>query len=204
MARVVGFTEQQNLTPVYRADGVIASGGTPQLILPRAAPRSSILIQNTSASDTITLEFGCARATATVSGGKVTAITVTNAGFGFTYPPIVRFLGGGNLLNGRDLGLGYPNQLSPTNYATAHCVLTSGAISSIVIDNAGSGYDCAPYVQLLNDPNDNNGAAVPSATSGFKLAPGASLYQAYNVVTTDAISVYGASTGDSWFCQYTT
>ena len=31
MARVVGFTEQQNLTPVYRADGTVAAGGTAQL-----------------------------------------------------------------------------------------------------------------------------------------------------------------------------
>ena len=204
MARVVGFTEQQVLTPTYRADGAVTTGGTPQLILPRAAPRSSILIQNTSTSDTITLEFGCARATATVTNGMVTAITVTNAGFGFTYAPSVHFLGGGNMSNGRDLGVGYPNQLAPSNYASAHCVMSGGSISSIVIDNPGSGYDCAPYVQLLNDPNDNYGAAVPSTTSGFKLAPGASLYQAYNVVTTDAIAVYGATTGDSWFCQYTT
>lgn len=204
MARTVGFTEQQVLTPVYRADGTIAAGGTPQLVLPRAAPRSSILIQNTSATDTLYFEFGCARATATVANGKVTAITVTNAGFGFTYPPLVRFLGGGNPSNGRDLGLGYPNQLAPSDYAAAHCVLSGGAISSIVIDDPGAGYDCAPYVQLLNDPNDNYGCAVPSATSGFKIAPGASLYQAYNVVTTDAIAVYGATTGDSWFCQYTT
>lgn len=204
MARVVGFTEQANLTPVYRADGAIATGGTPQLILPRAAPRSSILIQNTSATDTLYFEFGCARARATVANGKVTAITVTNAGFGFTYAPIVRFLGGGNATNGLDLGLGYPNQNAPSDFAAAHCVMSGGSISSIVIDDPGAGYDCAPYVQLLNDPNDNYGAAVPSATSGFKLAPGVSLYQAYNVVTTDAIAVYGATTGDSWFCQYTT
>ena len=204
MARVVGFTEQQVLTPVYRADGTIATGGTPQLVLPRAAPRSSVLIQNTSTSDTLTFEFGCARAKATVTNGKVTAITVTNAGFGFTYAPRVLFLGGGNPANGLDLGVGYPNQYAPSDYAAAHCVLSGGSISSIVIDDGGSGYDCAPYVQLLNDPNDNYGCAVPSATSGYKLAPGASLYQAYNVVTTDAISVYGATTGDSWFCQYTT
>lgn len=204
MARIVGFSEQQVLTPGYRADGTLTAGGTPQLILPRAAPRSSLLIQNTSATDAIYLEFGSARATATVSGGKVTNITVTNAGFGFTYAPTIRFLGGGNILNGRDLGLGYPNQHAPSNFATARCVLTSGAISSIVIDNPGSGYDCAPYVQILNDPNDNYGCAVPSATSGFKLAAGASLYQAYNIVTTDSIAVYGATTGNSWFCQYTT
>ena len=204
MARVVGFTEQQNLTPVYRADGTVAAGGTAQLILPRAAPRSSIIIQNTSTSDTITLEFGCARATATVTNGKVTAITVTNAGFGFTYAPSVHFLGGGNMYNGRDLGLGYPNQLAPSNFATAHCVLSNGSISSIVIDNPGAGYDCAPYVLLLNDPNDNYGAAAPSATSGFKLNPGQWLQQDSSIVHTDAVAVYGATTGDSWFCQYTT
>lgn len=204
MARIVGFSEQQVLTPVYRADGTIATGGTPQLILPRAAPRSSVLIQNTSASDSIFIEFGSARATATVSGGKVTNITITNAGFGYTYAPVVRFLGGGNILNGRDLGLGYPDQYSPSNVATAHCVLSGGTISSIVIDNAGSGYDCAPYVQLLNDPNDNYGCAAPSTTSGYKLTAGSSIYQAYNIVTTDAIAVYGPNGGNSWFCQYTT
>ena len=204
MARIVGFTEQQVLTPVYRADGTIASGGTPQLILPRAAPRSSFMIQNTSASDTLYFEFGCARAKATVSNGAITAVTVTNAGFGFTYPPIVKFLGGGNISNGRDLGLGYPNQLAPSNFATAHCVLSGGAVSSIVIDNPGSGYDCAPYVQLLNDPNDNYGCAVPSTSSGLKLAPGVTHSMQYSVVTTDSIAVYGATTGDSWYCQYTT
>lgn len=204
MARVVGFTEQQVLTPVYRADGKIATGGTPQLVLPRAAPRSSLLLQNTSSSDTLYFEFGGARATATVSGGAVTAITVTNAGFGYTYAPSVYFLGGGNLSNGRDLGLGYPNQSAPSNFAQAHCVLSGGAISSIVIDNPGSGYDCAPYILLLNDPNDNYGAAVPSTSSGFKLSPGQWLQQDSNVVSTDQISVYGATTNDSWFCQYTT
>lgn len=204
MSRIVGFTEQQVLTPVYRADGSVTTGGTAQLIVPRAAPRSSIVIQNTSTSDTLYLEFGCARATATVSNGKVTAVTVTNAGFGFTYAPSVHFLGGGNQLNGRDLGVGYPNQLAPTNYAAAHCVMSGGSISSIVIDNPGSGYDCAPYVQLLNDPNDNYGCAVPSTSSGYKLTAGSVFRESYNVVTTDTIAVYGATTGDSWFFMYTT
>ena len=204
MARVVGFGEQQVLLPLYRADGSVAAGGTAQLILPRAAPRSSITIQNTSSTDTIVLEFGSARATATLSGGKVSSITVTNAGFGYTYPPYVRFLGGGNIGNGRDLGLGYPNQSAPSNFATAHCVLTAGAVSSIVIDNPGSGYDCAPYVQLLNDPNDNYGCAAPTSSVGYKLAPGAVYERSYNVVSTDAIAVYGPTTGNSWFCSYTT
>ena len=204
MARVVGFGEQQVLLPLYRADGSVAAGGTAQLILPRAAPRSSITIQNTSSTDTIVLEFGSARATATLSGGKVSSITVTNAGFGYTYPPYVRFLGGGYIGNGRDLGLGYPNQNAPSNFATAHCVLTAGAVSSIVIDNPGSGYDCAPYVQLLNDPNDNYGCAAPTSSVGYKLPPNTVYHQSYNVISTDAIAVYGPTTGNTWFCSYTT
>jgi hypothetical protein len=204
MARIIGFTEQQVQIPVYRADGKIAAGGTPQLILPRAAPRSSILIQNTSSSDPLYFEFGGARATAVLNNGTVSSFIITNAGFGYTYPPSVHFLGGGNISNNRDLGLGYPNQLAPSNYTTAHCVLTNGAVSSIVIDNPGSGYDCPPYVLLLNDPNDNYGAAVPSTTSGFKLAAGQWFQQDSSVVHTDQISVYGANTNNSWLLQYTT
>jgi hypothetical protein len=206
--RHVGVAEQQILTPTFRADGVLAAGGTPQLVLPHAAPRSSVLIQNTSASDTLTFEFGSARATATITSGVVTSVTVTNAGFGFTYPPIIWFLGGGKHRNGAFLGLGYPNQPSPANFAVAHCVMTGAAgamsVASIAIDNGGSNYVTAPYVQIMNDPNDPIGAALPSATSGFQLYPGQSLYEAHSIVTTDQISVYGATTGDSWFCRFTT
>ena len=64
--------------------------------------------------------------------------------------------------------------------------------------------DKPAYVQLLNDPNDNYGCAVPSTSSGLKLAPGVTHSMQYSVVTTDSIAVYGATTGDSWYCQYTT
>jgi hypothetical protein len=71
-----------------------------------------------------------AEGTATVSGGKVTAVAVTAGGSGYTYTPTVTFIPGG--LGGSG--------------ATAHAVVTGGVVTSIVVDNPGSGYTTAPVV----------------------------------------------------------
>ena len=87
--------------------------------------------------------FGSARAYATLTNGVVTSVTVVNAGFGFTYAPLIEFLGGGNKLrNSTNLGLGQPGgQDAPSNTAQAHCVMTGSApnmsVASIVVDNGG-------------------------------------------------------------------
>jgi hypothetical protein len=203
--RLPGAAEQQNLVPYFRADGSITAGGTPQLILPRAAPRSSLIIQNVSDTD-MWFEFGGARATATLTSGKVTSITVTNGGFGFTYPPTIQFMGGGANGNGRFLGVGYPGQNSPSKPARAHCVLTSGVVTSIVVDDGGSGYATAPYVQLLNDANDPFGCADPSSGSGsgILLSTGKSVYLGHTIVSTDALAVYCASSSKKFTVMYTT
>ena len=207
-----GIGEQIVSINGYRADGTIASNSAPQLILPNAAPRSSVLLQN--ASDTVMyFEFGSARASATITNGVVTSCTVLNAGFGFTYAPLVQFVGGGSNGNGRNLGVGYPSQISPSNTATAQCVMTSdgyGAgkskVSSITITNGGANYATAPYVRLINDPNDAFGCADPSLSSGTGLVlyPGQSIYEAHSVVTTDPVSVWCSATGKKFFCRYTT
>jgi hypothetical protein len=207
MARLVGFSGQKVLTTGFRADGT--AGTAPTLILPNAAPRSSVLIQNVSDTQ-MWFEFGCARATATVTSGVVTSCTITNAGFNFTYAPRVLFLGGGHDGNGRNLGVGYPEQNAPSNVATGHCVMTGSAgnlsVASITIDNGGSGYTIAPYVLLVNDPNDAFGCADPSASSGtgFTLYPGQWLDKAtHHIVPTDAIAVYCSSNSKKYFCEYT-
>ena len=209
MASLVGFREQRILIPSYRADGVIASATAPQLILPSAAPRSSVLLQNTSSSN-MWIEFGSGRAKATISNGVVTSIAVTNAGFGFSYAPRIILLGGSNHQNGLNLGLGLPGQEAPSNIATAVCVMTGTApnmsIASITVTNGGSGYSAAPYVQILNDPNDSYGAANPynaGAGVGFELYPGQSLYEAHSIVCTDAIAVFCATVSATYFCRYT-
>jgi hypothetical protein len=209
--------DQQLRDHYYRADGAIASGGTPQLLLPERKSTSFLLIQNNSTSDDLWLEFGSARATATLTGGQVTSFTVTNGGFGFIVPPKVHLWGGGTGGNPLFPGVGMPNWPAPGDagftaprqgsttdrIAKAHAVLTTGVVTSIVVDDPGSGYVAAPFVFMENSlsPPDPFGVANPffgSALSGIPVVAGGSYYVNGTHCTTDAIGVYGATTGDSW------
>ena len=89
--------------------------------------------------------------------------------------------------------------------AQAHAVLTGGVVTSIVIDDGGSGYVAAPYVFMRNSPLDPVGCASPffgSATSGLQLNPGGSQSWEASVVTTDQIAVYGGTTGQKFTCKF--
>ena len=212
MAALPNFRGQTNLIQGFRFDGTTASAVAPQLILPYASPRSSLSIQNTSAN-VLWLEFGSARATATVSNGSVTAVTVVNGGFGFTYPPLVTFMGGSaDPGNGWFLGIGYPGHPAPSRPAQAHAVLTAGVVTSIVVDDGGLGYSnnanplSAPYVLLTNDPQDPFGCASPyggGSGSGYKLAAGATWYEAYSLVPTEQVAVWGATGPSTYACRIT-
>ena len=207
MARMVGFSGQKVMTTGFRADGT--AGTAPVLILPNAAPRSSVIIQNVS--DSIQwFESGGARATATLTSNVVTSCTITNPGFNYTYAPRVVFLGGGRDGNGLNLSAGYPEYQTPSNQATGVAVMTGSgsnkSVASITITNGGANYAIAPYVLLLNDPNDPFGCADPSynSGSGFQLYPGQSFDRAtHNIVPTDAIAVYCASNSKNFFCEFT-
>src|SRR5580658_5415673 len=89
-----GAGYQSRADILYDASGTITTGGTPQLLLGRSFSRSYLFIQPIGAAS-IFIKFGCARAHATVSNGKVTAITVDDAGNGFSFPPDIELLGGG-------------------------------------------------------------------------------------------------------------
>lgn len=213
--RLPNVGDQFDRTPGYRADGALASGSAPQLILPASLSRSSFLIQNTS-SAIMWIEMGSARAHATLTNGVVTGVTIDNAGFNFTNPPVVRFEGGGNAGNSSYLGIGQPGAPSPNSSlnagrpATGHAVMTGSAgnlsVASITIDDGGAGYVCPPYVFIFNSDLDPNGCADPSAGSGsgFQLYPGQSLYEAHSVVATDQIAVFCATISSTYFCRYTT
>lgn len=212
--KLVGAAGQQVRHPLYRADGTITSGSTAQLILGQRQACSFLMLQNLSSSP-MWLEFGSPSATATMTGSSpnqsVASIAVNNAGFNYTYPPTVHLLGGGGAsgvnANTSYIGLGQPNAPSPTHYARAHCVMTGSAgnmsISSIVVDDAGANYLCAPYVLILNSKRDPNGCAVPSQGSGFMLAAsdGPLIFNG-TACTTDAISVFCATTGAAYLCRW--
>ena len=196
--------------PMFVADGSITTGGTAQLVLGRSIARSFLLLQNTSQGP-MYAEIGAARATCTISGGIVNSVTVTNAGMNYSRAPKIQFRGGGGndgpFANSAYVGLGQPNAASAHNRATAHCVMTGSApnmsVSSIVIDTGGANYLAAPYVFLHDDGLDPNGVAVPSNGVGIYLPAGAPpLVWNGTFATTDAVSIWGPTTGQTFVCRW--
>lgn len=209
MAVMPGMRGQQTEDHLFDASGVIASGGTAQLLLPQAKQRSFLLIQNIdTGSATLFVEFGGARATATISGGAITGFTITNAGQGYTVAPKVELVGGGDGGNSSFLGVGltgYPApgdpgyarpgyvDMSAKKPAKVHATLSGGAVNAIVIEDPGAGYVVAPFVRITNDFNDPYGVAIASASSGILLTAGGSLFMD-RAVPIDQIGIFGAAT----------
>jgi hypothetical protein len=204
----------------YRADGVLANT-SPKLILPQAVSRAFLRFQNIG-TNPIYLDHGCARATATLTNGVVTGLTILNAGFGLTRPPIVQFKGGGGQYptpltasgwDGRGQIDNWPTPsgvnvlVTPPVYsriAKATAVLTSGAVSSFVISDGGAGYLYPPEVMLTNDPLDPFGCADPSAGggSGMILNTGNTYELNGTFCHTDAVAVFAAAGSASYYLEY--
>lgn len=208
--KLVGSGEQQLQHFFYDQSGTIISGSAPQLLLPVQPSRSVLMIQNISNAD-MYLQFGSATATCTISSGAVNAVTVTNAGFNFTNPPIVRFYGGGTMSNSSYLGRGAPGAISPSNGAVGHAVMTGSApnksVTSITVDNGGSGYVCAPYVFIYNSDLDPNGCADPSLNSGNGIligGAGGSYYMNGTGCPTDSVAIFCATISSRFTCKYMT
>jgi hypothetical protein len=87
-----------------------------------------------------------ATATATVSGGAVTSISITNGGSGYKSAPTVNFYGGGAVVNGG-------------SKAIATATLTNGVVTGITINNGGSGYTTAPTIAISGG---NKGVLFPN------------------------------------------
>lgn len=200
---LVGSRGQFVRDHMFDASGTVTLGGTAQLVLPERLQNSSLYLENLS-SGNLFFELGGARATATITSGVVTSIAVTNAGFGYTIAPKVIFLGGGDTnKNPTYLCPGLPGNACPGTVAVGQAVLSGGAVASITILNGGKNYVQAPMVFLQNSMEDPYGCASPSATNGILLAPsGGAVTFNGTVCTTDAIAVYGATTGQAFTCKY--
>jgi hypothetical protein len=206
--KLVGAGGQSAPHFYYDGGGTIASATAPQLVLPRRNSCSHLLVQNLSAA-VMYLEFGSARAVATITNGQVTAITVTNPGFGFSLPPTIQFRGGGAVSFPGFVGSSEPLSPPPAAPAQAHCVMTGAApnmtVQSIVIDTPGAGYLRAPYLQILNDPRDPNGCADPSQSGGVGVllgSAGGSYYLNGTVCPTDALALFCATAGAAFTCKW--
>jgi hypothetical protein len=212
--KMVGSGGQQVAHYLYDASGVIVAGGTAQLVLARAASRTYLELQNLSTGP-LYYERGAAIVKATITNGAVTSFTISNPGFNFTQPPILRLLGGGNDLGGPKfknssyLGLNQPGGSSPSNPATAVCVMASATplpglkISSITITNPGAGYAIAPYVLVQNNDLDPYGVATPTqASSGLLTAGSPPLIWNGTTCITDPIAILGAQTNQAFLCKW--
>lgn len=216
MSSGTGLSGQQARGRVlFDASGVLANGN-PVLVLSRSMSRCYLFLQNVGTS-ALVFEFGPARATATLTNGAVSSIAVTNAGFGFSYPPSVELLGGGGADlpygNSNFLGVGQDGAPSPVKPATATCVMTGSApnmsIASITVQSGGANYKTPPYALIRNSANDPNGCAIPTTTpasatsTGILLAAGEKLIWTGDYCPIDQLAVVGV-TGGIFTCKYST
>jgi uncharacterized protein (TIGR02217 family) len=93
-----------------------------------------------------------AYATATVVGGVVTAITLTNGGTGYTSAPTVVITGGGG------------------TSATATATVAAGAVTGFTVTNGGSGYTSTPTITILST-NGNYSLDYKTGVVTFNVAP---------------------------------
>ncbi len=201
-----GIGGQQAIHDYYDASGTIATGGTAQLLLPQRKSCSGLFIQNISPGN-LYIQVGVRPATATLTNGVVTSVSVNDAGMLFNQPPQVLFLGGGNQGDPTTYGgslIGWP---TPAHPAKGRAVMTGSAgaltIASITVDDGGSGYLVAPYVYILPQRTDPTGVGVPSATAGIAILANGGNFGGFNLtVPTTAISIFGATTGQAYTCKW--
>ena len=141
-----------------------------------------------------------ATATAVISNGVVTAISVVNGGSGYTAPPTITLssvnataqatllAGGVSTINVTNLGNGYTKApavvITPAygdttgSGATAVAVITNGQVTAINVVTSGSGYTAPPIVSIAPSHEsvfelDQNPIIVPQAA--YDSAYGANL-----------------------------
>ena len=208
-----GARSQNQRDLYYDNSGTITTGGTAQILLPERKSCSFLFIQNISDTEQY-IKFGGAKATAVLTSGVVTSVTMNDKGFNYSLPPTVQFLGGGgksgwNYNDGRFVGCTLPGWPTPDDIATGQAVLASASplpgsfVNSITVGHGGSGYLTAPYVFIADNFNDPNGCATPSATSGVELnAGGGSWASNGTTCSTDPIAIYCATTGKAFTCLW--
>lgn len=127
-----------NFVSTFFATAALAQSGNVGINTSTPDPSAILHIENFNGIPAI--------ATATVSGGAVTGITVTNGGSGYTSAPTVNFYGGGTIVNGG-------------NKARATAVISNGVVTGITLNNGGSGYTSAPSVTVSGG---NKGLLLPN------------------------------------------
>ncbi|CAI8909841.1 hypothetical protein [Chryseobacterium sp. IT-36CA2] len=116
-----------NLIGVLFATAAFAQSGSVGINTSTPDPSAILHIENFQGTPAL--------ATATISGGAVTGITITNGGSGYTSAPTINFYGGGPVVSGG-------------SKAIATATISGGVVTGITINNGGSGYTSAPTVTI--------------------------------------------------------
>ncbi|MFC3759027.1 hypothetical protein ACFONJ_23925 [Chryseobacterium tructae] len=127
-----------NFVSTFFATVALAQSGSVGINTSKPDPSAILHIENFNGVS--------ATATATISGGAINGVTITNGGSGYTTAPTINFYGGGSIVNGG-------------TKARATANLTNGTITSITINNGGSGYTSTPTVTISGG---NKGILFPN------------------------------------------
>lgn len=221
MSKLVGVRGQSDRDYVYAVTTTIGSGGGSFLVIPESRSRSFLEISTTSASGIGYIAIGAGEATATLTSGAVSSISVVNGGFNYTIAPTVHILGGGNEANSTFIGATaapdyqppgkagpgtQPQAWTPSgSQATALANISGGSVSTITVLNGGSGYVAVPYVLLLNSRNDPNGCANPfqgSVGTGRIVTSSSPLVYNGTDCPTAPVAIYCATSGAQFFVKW--
>jgi hypothetical protein len=115
-----------------------------------------------TSAPTVTASAGSSIWRAVVGGAVSTSVTVTQAGQGYTYPPMVIF------------------DAPPAGgvQATGYCTLSGATVSTVTVVNQGAGYANPPQITFLNDPREVNSSTL---SDGYGAAAVATLTGAQTV-----------------------
>jgi hypothetical protein len=134
-----------------------------------------------------------ATATAAVSGGVITGLTMTNSGLGYTAAPVISFNGGGfinitaQMNGGNTIITGYTITAGGTGFTSAPsivvsgggnsltyqittCTLTGGVISSIALPTTTFGYSSAPTISIFGGGNVTTTATLGNLISSISFS----------------------------------
>lgn len=143
------------ITTIWRAIGsdasrqaYVQSDGVNYRVANQSGCAIGALLTNGGSSYTsapaVAFSAGGAKGISIVGGALSTTVTVTNAGTGYVYPPLVIIQA----------------PPSPGIQATAHATLSGSTVSSVTVDNQGAGYTSPPIINLINDPRDTTGSGA--------------------------------------------
>jgi hypothetical protein len=164
--------------PFVFFDTIIEDGLVKLFAYTNLLSSTTLTIQKTTGSNTIAYNPATvvidpppsgtrATATATLSGGSITQLNISNPGSGYIFPPLVKIIGVGNITN-EAIAVTYLNKINSNSYykefsysggvvininnpfrrASAYARLLNNSVVSVDLIDSGFGYDSIPKINF--------------------------------------------------------